>query len=87
MPRIAKAFERLAAREEARAKITLTIANQQDEQRARQEASGGSDLPKQRIEVEVNPTLIGGWRLEGQESLIDASYKKHLLAIYTAATA
>jgi len=92
MPRIARSFEHLAARESARDTITLTVADKAHEHTAHKEASahvatlGRSDLPKSQIEVKVDPTLIGGWRLEGQEHLVDASYKKHLLAIYNAAT-
>ena len=93
MPRIARAFERLAKRVHARDTVTLTVADKAHEHAARGEAIaylatlGRSDLPKKQMEVKVDHSLVGGWRLEGQELLIDASYKKHLLAMYTAATA
>ncbi len=36
--------------------------------------------------VQIDSDLIGGWRMESGEHLIDNSYKKHLLTIYNAAT-
>lgn len=92
MPRIARSFERLVARERTRATVTLTVADKAHEHAARKEALthlstlGRSDLPKQDIEIRIDDSLIGGWRLEGREQLVDASYKKHLLAIYNLAT-
>ena len=38
------------------------------------------------MKVRVDDSLIGGWRLEGRERLIDASYKELLLSIYNRAT-
>ncbi|MBI5003475.1 F0F1 ATP synthase subunit delta [Candidatus Kaiserbacteria bacterium] len=89
MPRIARAFERLAAREHSRNTVTLTVAHKRDEAQSRQEAAEalkelGADAHT--LETYVDDSLIGGWRLEGREHLVDESYKKHLLAIYTAAT-
>ncbi|MBM3261042.1 F0F1 ATP synthase subunit delta [Candidatus Kaiserbacteria bacterium] len=94
MPRIARAFERLAARERTRSTMTLTIAHKGDEAHARKEALAALEklnIPALRSlgeegETHIDASLIGGWRLEGQGHLIDASYKKHLLAIYQAAT-
>ena len=89
MPRIALAFSRLAQKESNRETVTLTVANKSHEHAARQEAFAAparSHLAEKGVTVHVDPTLIGGWRLEGAEELIDASYKKHLLAIYRAST-
>jgi F0F1-type ATP synthase delta subunit len=89
LPRIAHAFSRLARTESNRQVVTLTIADKAHEHTAAKDAiaaSATSHLAEKDIEVHVDPSLIGGWRLEGREQLIDASYKKHLLAIYTAAT-
>ncbi|HVM73730.1 MAG TPA: F0F1 ATP synthase subunit delta [Candidatus Paceibacterota bacterium] len=85
MPRIAWAFDHIARRDANRTALTLTVADEAHAPRAHKEAShAGLDL--ERVENRVDTTLIGGWRLEGQEQLIDASYKRHLLAIYRAAT-
>ncbi len=90
MPRIARAFERIAAREIARSGMTLTVAHAKDEQHAKTAAKKAlsalhADMPKH-LHLKVDDSLIGGWRLEGAGHLIDASYKKQLLSIYGAAT-
>ncbi|HEY4516415.1 MAG TPA: F0F1 ATP synthase subunit delta [Candidatus Paceibacterota bacterium] len=89
LPKIARAFARLAAREEARGKLTLTVARRGDAKHAIKEVE--KFLTTQKISdtdlcEEVDETLIGGWRLEGQGVLVDASWKKSLLSIYTAST-
>jgi len=90
-PRIAKAFERIAMREHQRSAMTLTVAHQKDEQKALAAAKKvlsqmNAAVPKH-IHTYVDQSLVGGWRLEGADRLIDNSYKKHLLAIYNLATA
>jgi len=89
MPRIGKAFVRLAAREGGKNDLTLSIAHEKDERKAMREAKemlAQTDPSKKDITVKLDETLIGGWRLEGSEQLIDASWKKHLLSIYNRAT-
>lgn len=84
MPRIAKAVRRLAARYKQKNVATLYIAKDSDERKAMREARehlGDSD-----VQVAIDESLIGGWRLEGKETLVDASYKKSLLDMYNAAT-
>ena len=89
-PRIAKAFERIAARESNRSDITLHIASAKDEHHAK--AAAKKVMAHMKLEekeitnVRIDESLIGGWRIESGEQLIDASYKKHLLSIYNAAT-
>src|SRR3989344_4320858 len=58
IPSIGRAFERLAAKTQAREKSTLVIARKHDEAKARKE-SGAKD-----VEVAIDESLIGGWRLE-----------------------
>ncbi len=89
MPRIARAFERLAERMHARDTITLTVADKAHEHAAHKEAAASLSkigIESTPIETRVDHSLIGGWRMEGREHLVDASHKKHLLAIYRAAT-
>lgn len=94
-PRIAKAFGRIAARESAREGLVLTIAQESDQHHAHAEAKKvfaeigvvGNDMPAHAgLKTEVDDTLIGGWRLEGRGTLIDASYKKQLLDIFSSVT-
>ena len=97
LPRIASAFTRIAEREAKRSDVVLTVAREKDIHRARLEAKkylegmdaksarGGSALGRD-LKTQVDDTLIGGWRLEGRETLTDASYKKALLDLYTRVT-
>lgn len=85
LPRIARAFERLARRKAGRYEVTLTLAREQDEKKAKhevKEALSALGVDTHDLKTRVDDTLIGGWRLEGRETLIDASYKKQLLDMY-----
>jgi F0F1-type ATP synthase delta subunit len=89
-PRIAASFARIAERESAREGAVLIVARDKDAKHAHTHAV--KMLAQMGIEVsdlktEVDDTLIGGWRLEGRGTLIDASHKKHLLDIFSKVTA
>lgn len=89
LPKITRAFARLAAREEARGRMTLSVARQKDAKTAVREIE--RMLAEQKISdvdlcEEVDASLIGGWRLEGRGTLVDASWKKDLLSIYNRST-
>ena len=90
LPRIASAFARIAEREAKRSDVVLTIAREKDERRAHKEAKGllsEMGVEVKDLKTQVDDTLIGGWRLEGRESLVDASYKNQLLELFNRATA
>src|SRR3989344_5046050 len=83
LPRIARAFARIAERDLSRNALVLSVAGA--EAKARKEAKQVLDamhVDMKDVEVREDDTLIGGWRLEGREHLYDASFKKHLLSIY-----
>lgn len=80
MPRVAKAFRRVAEREGAKGRIALYVAREHDAHKAQEAAAKYAAVAKH--DVHVDETLIGGWRLEHQDRLVDASYKKHLLDIF-----
>jgi F0F1-type ATP synthase delta subunit len=90
LPRIARAFERIAHRDAKKNDLVLTVADAKDIHTAEKVAKevlkqlnlsseGGSAFGGK---THVDDTLIGGWRLEGRGVLVDQSYKKHLLDIY-----
>jgi F0F1-type ATP synthase delta subunit len=79
LPRVARALLRIDERERA-TRPRVYVADQSHARRAFAE-SGVSEA-----DVCVDETLIGGWRLEDGERLIDNSFKKHLLSIYSAIT-
>lgn len=90
MPRIALAFRRIAERERARSGTTLSVARATDEHAALRETKdllSEMDVSQGDVEVRVDESLVGGWRLEGRETLVDASFKKNLLDMYNRATA
>jgi len=89
MPRIARAFARIAARDEKRNGMVLSITREKDERSAKRAVKAilaELEVSPSDVAVKVDTSLIGGWRFEGREMLVDASWKKHLLSIYNRAT-
>ncbi len=89
LPKIGRALVRIAMRDEGRSGVVLLIAREKDESRAKKEAKEflfEMNLDPKGVTVHVDDTLIGGWRVEGRERLVDASFKKSLLDMYNAAT-
>lgn len=88
-PRIARAFSRIAARERQRSALTLYVARKKDGRAALRGAKDVlAELGAKSADVEIaeDGALIGGWRFEGRERVVDASWKKHLLDLYARAT-
>ncbi|HWP61309.1 MAG TPA: F0F1 ATP synthase subunit delta [Candidatus Paceibacterota bacterium] len=89
LPKIARAFARLADREARRNTMTLSIARQKDAKAALKEAEkilAAQHITKTELCEVVDEHLIGGWRLEGRGLLVDRSWKKSLLSMYNRAT-
>ena|SRR3989344_2178037 len=89
LPRIGRAFQRLAAKEANKNTFTLTVARQKDAQQAVKEVEKVlTDIRIGETDVyeTVDESLIGGWRLEGRGILIDTSWKNSLLSIYNRVT-
>lgn len=89
IPRIAKAFARLAARHRRKENVVLTVAREKDERKAiaaAKELLERIGAVRSDVEMRFDDALIGGWRLEGRECLVDASYKRYLLDMYSRAT-
>lgn len=86
MPRIGKAFTRIAARNAQKRTIVLSVAREKDERAAKHAAAevlAQLEKGKEEIEVKIDDSLIGGWRLEGSELLVDRSYKTRLLDLFS----
>ncbi len=81
MPRILGAFKKIAERNALQNQDKIFVAREKDAHKAK-EISGAPGA-----KVIVDPTLIGGWRLEAGEKLVDASFKKYLLEMYNRAVA
>ncbi len=88
LPRIARAFERIAARERMHNTLTLTVAPSHavHAKKEAKEVLAALKIEADDFETKTDETLIGGWRLEGRDYLFDASFKKHLLSIYNRIT-
>ena len=89
LPKIARAFKRLAAREANRDTMTLTVARKKDfatALKAAQSVLAEQGMKEMDLCESVDDTLIGGWRLEGRGLLIDRSWKNSLLSIYNRVT-
>lgn len=87
--RVGKEFERIAERESRKTGLVLTVAREEDVKTAAKEAKAFIESfgdTSHDLKTEVDDTLIGGWRLEGNEQLVDASYKQQLLHLYQRVT-
>ena len=80
LSRVGRAFERLATRHTQRNTARITVAYAKDAGLARKAANISE------ADVHIDDSLIGGWRIEKSDTLLDASYKKHLLQMYNRAT-
>ncbi len=89
LPRIGRAFARIAARESDRNDVVLTVAREKDERAAHKavkELLSQLGVEPKALKTQVDDTLIGGWRLEGRDQMVDASYKNKLLTLFSRAT-
>src|SRR3989344_4379762 len=89
LPRMGHAFVKLAERERARSEVVLSIARGKDERTAHKAVKkllSDMEADSKDVTIQADETLIGGWRLEGKEQLVDASFKKQLLSIYNRTT-
>jgi F0F1-type ATP synthase delta subunit len=69
--------------------MVLTVARSADEGRFAKKAKQVLEEMGMKVadlKTQVDDALIGGWRLEGRETLVDHSYKSQLLSMYNRAT-
>lgn len=89
LPKIARAFVRIAVSQEAKRTVTLTVARERDAHTAQKEVARYLEemgATSKDVVVKEQKDIIGGWRLEGRERLVDASFKNHLLSLYNRVT-
>jgi len=85
LPRIARAILRVAESEQRKDAATLFIAREKDERHAKTAVKAvlaELGIEAKDLKTRVDDTLIGGWRLEVKDTLIDASYKNTLIELY-----
>ncbi len=85
IPRVARAFSRIAQRESAKGATRVYVAHEKDTNAALEATARYTKAIKH--DVHVDKTLIGGWRIEAGDTLVDNSFKKHLLDIFNRVTA
>ncbi len=89
IPKIGRAFAQAAERAREKSRMTVSVAHAGDRDVAEKEIravlSELSVSAKDLVTI-VDESLIGGWRLEGREVLVDASFKKQLLTLYNRTT-
>lgn len=79
------ALAKKAAAEVRRGIIVLEVADRHHAARVKQEAAehlGAMGISMDTIEVREDDSLIGGWRFMRENTLVDNSFKKHLLSFY-----
>ncbi len=89
LPRISRAFSRIANRAIARDNVVIYVAREKDAKHVLKEAApifAETGIEAKNVEIRIDENCIGGWRLEGKEALYDNSYKKHLLSVYNRVT-
>lgn len=80
LPRILRSFRRLADEEMRRTRAKIWVARAKDVKQVMVEAGVAE------ADVCIDDTLIGGWRLETNDTLVDASHKKYLSDMFIRAT-
>ncbi len=80
LPKVLSSYKRLVAADRGLASV-LTVARDADADKAMQDsgAQGGT-------RVDVDNTIVGGYRLESNSKLVDNSFKTKLLQAYRNAT-
>ena len=86
LPKIARAFERFMQQREKRTAVRLFVAHHNDARHAKNEAEHALGQAHVSLQVHTDTSLVGGWRVEAGEKLVDMSYKKQLLSIFNRAT-
>lgn len=86
LPKIAHAFERLMQKRRQKTDVRLFVAHHDDARHAKGEAEHALGSTHEHMHVHTDTSLVGGWRVEAGERLVDMTYKKQLLSIFNRAT-
>lgn len=84
LPSILKEFEKYRMRDLDTKRVILTVANKEDVTKYKEEVQkyvttlNGDD----HIGVKVDEQIIGGFKIEFGDMMVDGSYKRRLLNLY-----
>lgn len=84
LPTILKEFEKYRMRDLDTKRVILTVAKSEDAEKYKSEASKyvATLDNEEHIGVKVDKRLIGGFKLESGDMVVDGSYKRRLLNLY-----
>ena len=85
LPRIIAEYEKETARLEKKTRVHLTVAHEKERAAALQKGAlvaSEFGIAHTKIDVGVDPGLLGGYTLKGPGFRFDASYRSRLLALY-----
>lgn len=86
LPSILREFERIQLKKNSH-KPKLTIANESHKAGALKELEGKIAGSSSDITITIDQNIVGGWRYENNDTLLDTSYKAALIELYRRITA
>lgn len=85
LPRVLRELRRMAEKYQSTQSTTIVVAREEDIVHARKQVAQYISHDTALLST-IDPRVIGGWRLESPQQLIDVTYKQALLDIYRRAT-
>ena len=88
-PGIARAFSQLASDVNMQDRVEITVSKSEDvvlATSAVQKVLGAIGIDSPTLHTKVDDTIIGGWRAQGSNILVDNSFKSHLLHLFREST-
>ncbi len=85
MARLPAILDRRESAHKRRHEVAVSVAHERDAAHAKREAAEQMKelgVDTHAVHVRLDDTLIGGWRMEAHNTLIDNSFKKHLMSLY-----
>jgi len=79
---IVREYENYRLRLERRRTVTVSVASHKEEAVAKKHLKEYRQFAEKEVVVSVDPDLIRGFRIEGNDTLFDGSAKQHLITLY-----
>ncbi len=82
-PKILKQLEREGEKQKKRETLTLVLADEGDRAKLKEDIDSALlQMKAKEYDTKIDPTITGGFIIEGGEQRIDHSYKRRLLTLY-----
>lgn len=83
LPQILKEFEKFSEKDIDTKQVVLTVARIADENRFKSDALQYiTGFDEGHLKTKIDESLVGGFKIETKDIVVDASYKKKLLNLY-----